>query len=96
LKDFAVPGCIPAAHQDRHIEISYHTLTQYLNEAEAGYQAMNGNNDWLQLPVGRKKRKRVRTPPSTLSDGREAEFQQQEEETIRRESVKKGGHQGEQ
>jgi hypothetical protein len=54
LKCFAVPGRIPAAHQNRHIEISYQTLTEYLNEAEAGYYAMSGNDDWLQLPAGTK------------------------------------------
>jgi hypothetical protein len=72
LKDFDVPVGIPAAHQNRRIEISYQTLTEYLGEAEAGYQAMDGNGGLLQMPVGTKKRKRERTPPSSLSDGREA------------------------
>src|SRR4051812_32105920 len=37
-----------------------------------------------ELPAGREKRKREETPPSSLSDGREAEFQRQEERAILR------------
>ena len=81
LRDFAISKRIAGlseADLNRRIEISYQTLTNYLNKAETEYQLVKANkgDKEEELPAGRKKRKREKTPPSSLSEEREAEFQQ--------------------
>ena len=46
LKDFVIPGRLAGtseADQGRPIEISYQTLTKYLNEVEEEYEVLKGD-----------------------------------------------------
>src|SRR5438045_1939035 len=89
LRDFAIPKRIARARLSeadlsRRIEISYQTLTNYLNTAETEYQLMKENKGEKEdeLPAGRKKRKREEMPSTLLSEERETEFRQKEESTM--------------